>query len=358
MKKVAIIYSGARYQGGVEVYLKNLFKYYDKKKVELVFVSLGEWPLTKKIKDMKHRTMVISGSRMRPQTFFDIKRFVESEDISLIVSQGVVANFYARGGARLAHVPHLTTVHSDLKAEYSNALIRCLYSFSDFLTRPLTKKYIAASNYLKKVLISRGVEKGKVQVIYHGVEPQATSHKPQDTKKKEIVIGSLGRLDKVKGYTNLIKAFSLLDNMGVRLVIWGEGRERNGLEALVKELGLQDKVDMPGYTDSDEAFSQMDIYIQSSLSEGLGLSVLEAMFARKPVIVTPAGALKEIVEDGKTGFVAENISPESIAGAIKRALAYKEIQGIVDNAEKQARDKFSVEKSVEDTVNVYIETIA
>src|SRR3990167_6407331 len=116
MKKIGIVYSGAKYQGGIEVYLKNLFRYYDKKKVEITLISLGNWPLTEKVKKMGCECRIISDGRIRPQTFFDIKNIVKKEDISLVVSQGVVANFYARIGAKLARVPHLTTVHSDLRA--------------------------------------------------------------------------------------------------------------------------------------------------------------------------------------------------------------------------------------------------
>ncbi|MDO8507919.1 MAG: glycosyltransferase family 4 protein [bacterium] len=353
MKKVAIVYSGAKYQGGIEVYLESLFKYYDRKRIDIVLISLGDWQLTEKAENMKVQTKIITGGRIRPQTFFDIKKLIKRENISLVVSQGVVANFYARIGAKLAHVPHLTTVHSDLSAEYANPFISLAYGLSDFITRPLTSRYIAASKYLKSVLVSKGVKKDKIKVIYHGVNAPAVKEK----SKGQIVVGSLGRLDKVKGYANLIEAFSMLGPTDAKLVIWGEGNERKGLETLVKKLDLEDKVEMPGYIDDvGEALSQVDIYIQPSLSEGLGLAVIEAALARKPVIVTPSGALTEIIEDGKTGFISKDVSSKAVAETIKRVFdSSDQIQNIVDRAEKEARDKFSISKSVAETVDVYLE---
>ena len=77
MKKIAIVYSGARYQGGIEDYLKSLFNYYDKSKAELLLVSLGQWPLCKTVKEAKGKVIVLSGGRIRPQTFFDIKKIAQ-----------------------------------------------------------------------------------------------------------------------------------------------------------------------------------------------------------------------------------------------------------------------------------------
>lgn len=354
MKKIAIVYSGAKYQGGIEAYLESLFRYYDKKRIEVILISMGDWILTEKVKKMKTKTEVVSDGRIRPQTFFDIQKIIRKEGISLVVSQGVVANFYARISAKLAHVPHLTTVHSDLRAEYSNPFVSLAYGFSDFITKPMTRKYITASKYLKEVLISKGVKEDKIKVVYHGVNAPIVKEKD----KGQVVVGSLGRLDKVKGYANLIEAFSMLGSTDAKLIIWGEGNERKNLEKLIKNLNLVDRAEMPGYIDDvGEALSQVDIYIQPSFSEGLGFSVIEAMLSKKPVIVTPSGALTEIVEDGKTGFVSKDVSPKAIAETIKRVFdSFAQIQNIVDRAEKEARDKFSINKCIAETIDTYLET--
>ena len=104
--------------------------------------------------------------------------------------------------------------------------------------------------------------------------------------------------------------------------------------------------------------SQIDIYIQPSLSEGLGISVIEAMLAKKPVIVTPVGALKEIVEDGKTGFIAKSTKPKAIADTMKRVFDdFGNIQEIIDKAEKEAKKNFSIKICVDETISAYLEVI-
>ncbi len=366
-KKILIVYSGAKYQGGIEDYLENLFKFYDRKRVELILASLGEWPLCGRIRKAKGKVFVLPRGRIRPQTFFDLKKLTANENISLVVSQGVVANFYSRLGARLAGAPHLTAVHSDLAAEYSNPFIRSLYRLSDFLTRPFTKRYIAASKYLKKTLVQKRIGKDKITVIYDGVNPRTEGPKNRRTEERksgrtedreEIIIGSLGRLDKVKGYDNLIRAFSMLENTDAKLMIWGEGKERENLEALIKKLGLEDVAEMPGHIDPAEALRKMDIYIQPSRSEGLGLAVIEAMLAGKPVVVTPAGGLKEIVRNGETGIVAKSAGPKAIADAIKQAFdGFENVEGMIEKAREEAKNKFSAKRSAEETIKTYLETL-
>ncbi len=302
---------------------------------------------------------MLGGGRIRPQTFFDIKKTVQQEGASLVVSQGVVANFYARIGAKLAGTPHLTVVHSDMSQEYPNPFISSLYGLSDFLTRPATKQYIAASKFLKKTLIRKGIKKDKITVIYDGIEKGQETEKPRNRKAKEIIIGSLGRLDKVKGYDNLIKAFAELENTAAKLFIWGEGKERKNLEGLAKKLGLEEKVEMPGYFDPGEALAQIDIYVQPSRSEGLGLAVIQAMLAKKPVVITPVGGMKEIVMNDRTGIIAKSAKPKAICEAIKRVFDEPEKVGeMTRRAYDEAAAKFSAQKSADETIKEFLRTIS
>jgi len=367
-KKILVIYSGAKHQGGIEKYLLNLFRSYDKKKMKLVLVSLGRWPLCEEVEKIKGKVVVLSGARVAPQNIFKISKLVSSEQASLIVSQGVVANAYGRSAAYLAKVPHLTTVHSDLDLDYSNPLIRSIYSASDKVSRWRTDRYIAVSEHLKKKLVESGVEKDKVDVIYNGVKLETEKSRDRKThaifqsagqakKPNEIIIGSIGRLHKVKGYENLINAFSMINSSGLKLIIWGDGPERKNLESLIQKLDLKNKVELAGFTDDVVlALSNTDIYIQPSVSEGFGITVVEAMLAGKPVVVTPSGSLMEIVANGKNGIVTKGSSPKSLANALDKLLKDTElIERLGKEAKKDALQRFSVEKWIYQTEKIYLE---
>ena len=159
MKRVVVLYSGGRQRGGIETYLTNLFRLYDRSKLDLTLVSLGEWGLTKELHEYGQpvRTRVLSGRRIRLRTICDIRRALRQERADLLVSQGVVANAYARAAVVGTGIPSLVVVHSDMAGDYPGTIKRWAFTLSDRLLRPVTKQYIAVSRYLKKRLIESGI---------------------------------------------------------------------------------------------------------------------------------------------------------------------------------------------------------
>ncbi len=358
-KKVLIIYSGARVWGGIETYLENLFKFYDRKKLELILVSLGEWALTEKLEKRKDQVISLSGQRIRFKTIEELVKLAHVEKAALIVSQGVVANAYARLAAKKCGIPHLVTVHSDINYDYPDQVRKILYKISDKQLRKVTKKYITVSKYLKAELMESGVGANKISVIYNGVDATPFKDEGRKPKAKNLTtIGSIGRFHYTKGYHNLITAFAYIKDLPVKLVIYGDGDERQELEELVKQLGLSGQVSLPGYIEEiGVALEGIDLYIQPSLMEGFGLTVVEAMLAKKPVIVTPAGSLPELVTDGQTGLITGDTRPESIAVTLKALIENKALaQKLAEAGEIEAKKRFSVTTWIAETEKIYLET--
>ena len=134
-----------------------------------------------------------------------------------------------------------------------------------------------------------------------------------------ILIGSSGRLEKVKRYDLMLQGFAtvLVRFPQARLMLIGDGSLKPDLVLLAKELGIEDAVIWTGFrTDVPRLLAALDIYVQSSVNEGLSLSILEAMAAGKPVIITDVGGARELVENGKTGILIAPGSAEEISGAI------------------------------------------
>ncbi|HBG81375.1 TPA: hypothetical protein DDW69_00885 [candidate division CPR2 bacterium] len=361
-KKVAIIYSGAKYWGGIETYLAQLFKYADNKEAALILISLGDWPLVKAIKMIGGDVRVVSGARVRLTTVRDISSIIRDEGVSLIASQGVVANFYARLASRCTKISSLVTVHSELRNDYPKFLSRFIYVLSDRLLRGYTSKYITVSKYLKEKLSQSGIKPSQIKVIYNALEDSLKGSNPFKKgstlfKGKGVTIGSVGRLHKVKGYNNLIAAMGLLRDKEVNLVVWGEGEEKENIQNQIDELSLGSRVRLAGFAkDLGEALKETDIYVQSSISEGFGLAVLGAMMHEKPVIVTNAGALPEIVEDRKTGIILRENTPLAIADAIRELIDNPEFADkIGKNAAAHAKEKFNTKNWANETINTYLE---
>ncbi|BAY47923.1 group 1 glycosyl transferase [Scytonema sp. HK-05] len=134
---------------------------------------------------------------------------------------------------------------------------------------------------------------------------------------EELVIGSVGRLDAMKGHDILLRAVAQLD--AVRVVILGEGGQRTDLEKLADELGVSDRVGFPGWVDNPRAYlPQFDIFAMPSRSEGFPLAIVEAMLAARPVVASRVGSVAEAVTDGETGLLVNKDDVEGLTAALRR----------------------------------------
>lgn len=351
-KRVAVLYSGAKSFGGIETYILNLFNNYDKKKVDIRLLSLGEWELTRRLK--KDEVTIFPTARLRPQTALEISRYLQCEDFNLIVTHGNVSTAYGRLASLLSGIPNITTIHSDPYFDYHSPLLRFIYRSLDRLSSFQTKRYIAVSNYLKKIVSAQGINSREVRVIYNGTRIPSVRLKE---KSKKVVIGSAGRLNPVKNFHQLIRAMALIQNENVELQIAGEGEERDHLELLIGKLGLRDRVKLVGFQEDIYQFlRKLDMYIQPSEAEGFGLLVVEAMGVGLPAVVSPKGSLPEIVKDGENGIIAKGTSPEAIAAAISLLLDNEKLRiDLSKNAKKSVEKEFSIGKWIEETIENYLE---
>lgn len=354
-KRIAILYSGGKYFGGIEHYLLSLFNNIDKRTFDIELISLGDWSLTKQLKQSSHKVKIFKEARINPATIKAIGKYLKTHDCDLLVSQGTVANAYARAISLFYKITNLVTVHSTLEGDYKNILIKSVYGLIERITRFPTSRYIAVSEYIKTELKESGIPENKIDVVYNGLDfppTKARSH-------KRLIIGSLGRLHPVKGYDLLIKAFALLDNKRLRLKIAGVGEELGNLKKIASDLSVSDRVEFVGfYDDVYEFLDKVDIYVQSSLSEGFGICVVQAMSCNLPVVVTPAGALVEIVQDGVTGYVSKDFSPESIKNSISKLLnSYEDSKNIGENAGKFVRGNFNSSTWIRKTKESYMKAI-
>ncbi len=133
----------------------------------------------------------------------------------------------------------------------------------------------------------------------------------------QLLVGSIGRLDRVKGHDVLLRAIATVD--GVRLIILGEGQERSALEQLAVDLGVSDRLDLLGWVDNPRAhLPSFDVMVLPSRSEGFPLAVVETMLAGRPVVATRVGSIAEAVADGETGFLIDKDDANSLAAVLRR----------------------------------------
>ncbi len=190
---------------------------------------------------------------------------------------------------------------------------------------------VAVSDPHLRELKTAGVTAGALRVIPNGVDvgkfrPDLRSGRSAILAglgfgggREPILVGAAGNLRPVKGYDILLEAaaVALRRVPHLRFAIWGEGPERQRLEATVSRLGLSGRVVLPGrIADPAPSLAACDLFVQPSRRESFGLAAAEAMACGVPVVASAAGGLTELVEDGVSGLLAAPGSAESLASGI------------------------------------------
>ncbi|WP_199313514.1 glycosyltransferase family 4 protein [Leptolyngbya sp. FACHB-671] len=152
--------------------------------------------------------------------------------------------------------------------------------------------------------------------IPNGVPDFGEPESPVETNK-QLVVGSVGRLDLMKAHEVLLQAISPLE--GVKVVILGEGEQRTALEKLAFNLGISDRVSLPGWVDNPRLYLPgFDVIALPSRSEGFPLAIVEAMLAARPVIATRVGSVPEAVWHGETGLLIDKNDVNGLTQAIRQ----------------------------------------
>ncbi|MFA5359802.1 MAG: glycosyltransferase family 4 protein [Patescibacteria group bacterium] len=175
-----------------------------------------------------------------------------------------------------------------------------------------------------------------------------------------LLIGSIGNLYKTKGFEYFIEAANILTNekkISATFIIIGEGSERKNLENLIKKYNLENNFILAGEIDeAAKLLKAFDIYICSSVKEGLPYSILEAMQAELPIITTNVGGIPEMIENNKTGLLTKPAETLDIANALEKLINNKNsATELGKNAEQTASLNFNLEKMVRETKKVYLE---
>jgi glycosyltransferase involved in cell wall biosynthesis len=232
------------------------------------------------------------------------------------------AGILGRLAAVAARVPvRLFTVHGWAFKAHSGIAARA-YLWADRLMSPLTTMTVCVAESERRAgLRAHTCRAGRTVVIHNGVELAQPRRLPRPTRAP-VTLVSVGRLRPPKDFTTLVRAVAALDPGSARLRIAGDGPDRTSLAAEIAGLGLDGSVELLGTrSDVDELLAGADLFVLSSESEGLPMSVLEAMAAGLPVVASAVGGVPELVRDGETGTLVPPHDSAALAGAIRRLVA-------------------------------------
>ncbi|HEX9107229.1 MAG TPA: glycosyltransferase family 4 protein [Longimicrobiales bacterium] len=198
------------------------------------------------------------------------------------------------------------------------------------LERPLDLIYRgvpteAVSQSTAQDLVRRGFHREDITVIENGVDLAGCTPGREEERFPEPTMLYLGRLKKYKGVDLILRALARLRDEGVpgRLIIGGKGDYAGPLARLRDELGLQDRVEMPGFVSEEEKrnlFRRTWVHVLTSPKEGWGISNLEAAACGTPTVASDSPGLRDSVVDGETGFLVPHGDVEALARRLRAVL--------------------------------------
>lgn len=356
------------YGGGAEDVILKIAEGFSKRGVSIDLVVVKkEGELQSRVSEGVN-LVDLEASRIATSVF-PLCRYIRRESPKAIVSAltptniiSVISNILA--GRRLStiltehNIKSVSISRKDHKSRVFSIIARFVYYGAD--------EIVAASSRIADDLCEIiQVRRRNVNVIHNPVFDQALQESAREELNHpwfqsniEVVLG-VGRLTSKKDFPTLIRSFARLREVReARLVILGEGEERQDLEALSRELGVSDDVDLPGFVDNPIKYmAQADVFVLSSTSEGFGNVVVEALASGVPVVSTCGDeGPGEILENGRYGKLVPSGNPEAMSEAISETLERPDQPASREERIQRARD-FSVEKAIEkywSIVNQYV----
>lgn len=278
------------------------------------------------------------------------------------------AGLVGLAAARLARVPLaiLTRHHTD---EMWIAGTRA-HIAADRLMASAADRIVVLSHAVRTHLIEReGARPDKIEVIYQGFDFRALSATDEDRRRVRhelglegsYVIGCVARFFKTKGHEYLLEATAQLtrDIPNLKVLLLGNG-DRRPIEALVRAGGLDDRVIFAGYrSDVPACMRAMDVVVHPSLTEAFCQTVIEALAAERPLVVTRVAAAPEVVTDGEHGLLVPAADSAAIAAAVRRLHGDPEFAARMASAgHRSVTERFTIARMVANQIDCYRRSLA
>ena len=203
----------------------------------------------------------------------------------------------------------------------------------------------------------------KIHLIHNAIDlpEKLPDIKPPHAGGQPFIIGSVGRLAEQKGYRFLLAAMPevLKAIPGCELHLAGEGEEKAKLMAIADELGISSHVKFRGYLGNiSEFLTGLDLFISSSLWEGLPTAILEAIMAGVPVLATNIAGNRELIQDTKTGWLVPPADAQALARGILQAYQHPELRQLFAQEARTILPQFSIQTVAEQYARLYRQLLA
>ena len=369
MKVIHLISGGD--SGGAKTHVLSLLQNLNKT-ITAQLVCFRDGPFADEARSMGIPTAICGGNNI-----FRIRRqltdTIRQEGYELIHCHGARANMIGALLRKTTGLPVVTTVHSDYRLDYMGRPLSHLTfgTINAYALRQLDYR-IGVSDAMVDLLISRGFPADRFYAIYNGIDftpaPPQGDRLPYlrslgaDVDDDSVVVGIAARLNPVKDMSTLIRGFAAGYRKcpRLRLVIAGDGEEREKLENLARELGVEKQVTFAGWISGgmDRFYSALDINALTSLSETFPYALTEGARFHLATVATAVGGIPYLIDSSVNGFLVPSGDWQALGehlAALGNDDALRHEMG--EKLYQKASTQFSIQKTVDTQLHIYREII-
>lgn len=357
--------------GGAKTHVLSLLQHLNET-ITAQLVCFRDGPFAEEARSLGIPTKIMGGNHI-----FKIRRqlaeYIRQEGFQLIHCHGARANMIGALLRGVTGLPVVTTIHSDYKIDYmGRPLARCTFGVINTWALRRLDYRVGVSDAMVDLLISRGFPADRFYAIYNGIDftpaPDQGDRLPYlrslgaQVEADSVVVGIAARLNPVKDMSTLIRGFAdaYKSCNKLRLVIAGDGEEREKLGNLTRELGVEQQVTFAGWISGgmDRFYSALDINVLTSLSETFSYALTEGARFHLATISTAVGGLPYLIDDGVNGYLftprdwetlGKRLAALGTDGALRREMGERLFE--------KASTQFSIEKTVDTQLHIYGEIL-
>ena len=377
MQRINLLYVITKLElGGAQKQLLSLIKHLNKEKFNPFLFTTKDGLLLSEALSIGELTLKKSRYLERPinplrdlLALIEIYSFIKKNNIEIVHTHSSKAGILGRLAARLAKVKIIVhTVHGWSFNDCQLRPIRLFFIWLERLAASFTNKLILVSNYDKqKGLDNRIGTENKYSLIHYGINYTEFNIREQNIRKElgidtnELVVGMVSCFKPQKSPQDFIKLAFLVNRVlpNTKFLLVGDGILRRLIESLIVKFNLQNCVILTGWRrDIPKILAVVDIFVLTSLWEGLPIAALEAMASGKPVVATCTGGIEDIIMEGNSGFL---VPPRDINKMSKRLINLLKDETLRTQMGQNSRESldsnFSLTKMIGENENLYEDLI-
>lgn len=373
MQKANVLYVITKLElGGAQKHLLWLIENLDEQRYSIFLFTAHKGELLSEALSLNGLKVKTSRFLERPihpfkdlLALFEICNFIKRNNIDIVHTHSSKAGILGRLAAKLTNTKIIVhTVHGWSFNDYQPFFLRRIYIALERFAARFSDKLIVVSYYDKeKGLKNRIGNNNKYTLIRYGINAEefnindCGARKELGLNNKDLAVGMISCFKPQKSPQDFVRLAKLVnrDFPYVRFVLVGDGVLRRKIERLITRLKLTNTVILTGWRrDIPRILSAMDIFVLTSLWEGLPITALEAIAACRPVAATDTGGISEVIRDGETGFLVPPKDMNGLAGKLRMLLRDETLRRqIAQSAKNSLNSDFAVRHMTENVQDLY-----